>query len=187
MPFSLRPLVPSEDVLNSWHEVAVTLRGMRGILSRGMVAACVGYAMRDVYSYRPFVSAFDAAAALMYAIITFHPYVDGNKRTALIGSSLTLAFNGMLLTIPSDAPQFALTVAKRCEKQDHVPMTEVDRISSWLRSNSLYDYSYFAISLTMRAGILLHMYPLIILAFVTLSRMLFLKAIPRIFTLFSPR
>jgi death-on-curing protein len=43
---------------------------------------------------------FALAAAYAYGLSTLHPYVDGNKRTALAASALFLALNGWRLDAP---------------------------------------------------------------------------------------
>jgi death on curing protein len=37
------------------------------------------------------------AAAIAHSIVTTHPFVDGNKRTALVAASVLLALNGLCL------------------------------------------------------------------------------------------
>lgn len=46
-----------------------------------------------VYGHEPFKGTMRKSAALAYAIITFHPFVDGNKRTGLNILRLTLQAN----------------------------------------------------------------------------------------------
>jgi hypothetical protein len=49
---------------------------------------------------------------LMHAIINFHPFVDGNKRVALLAANFYLHWNGYRLKIPKDADDFTIDVAK---------------------------------------------------------------------------
>jgi death-on-curing protein len=40
---------------------------------------------------------FDCAAALMFALIVNHPFVDGNKRVGTLAAAVTLEMNGIVL------------------------------------------------------------------------------------------
>ena len=42
---------------------------------------------------------FDFAAALMFALITNHPFVDGNKRVGTLAAAVTLEMNGVQLSV----------------------------------------------------------------------------------------
>src|SRR3990172_10842143 len=43
---------------------------------------------------------FDKAAALMHSLILNHPFVDGNKRTAVVAAIIFLLQNGWMLKVP---------------------------------------------------------------------------------------
>jgi death on curing protein len=45
---------------------------------------------------------FDLAAAYAYGIARNHPFVDGNKRTALVASRAFLLINGFQITAPKE-------------------------------------------------------------------------------------
>ena len=65
------------------------------------------------------------AAALIRGIIGDHPFVDGNKRTALLAGLAFLKINGIVLKLnPGDLENFAVKVA--IEKLD------VTAIAGWL-------------------------------------------------------
>lgn len=50
--------------------------------------------------YEPGSSVFDLAAAYSYGIAMDHPFVDGNKRTALVAGLVFLEINGCSYTAP---------------------------------------------------------------------------------------
>jgi len=90
--------------------------------------------MTDVYKFIPFPSLLLKAAALMYAYTCFHPYSDGNKRTALMTTSFFLELNSYSLHIPDDAPEFARGLALRTlDTAGHDPSFEIKRVADWLR------------------------------------------------------
>jgi death-on-curing protein len=69
------------------------------------------------------------AAALMHSLIKNHPFVDGNKRTALTATGLFLELNGYMLTASNDeAACFALQAA--------VGDVDVEAMAAWIESHS---------------------------------------------------
>ncbi len=98
-----------------------------------MVDACLEWARTEVYNFSPFPSMLLRGAAILYAIIVFHPYVDGNKRTALMTTSFYFFINGYTFEITDDAPEFTRDLAIRCADATHSPMDEVETIAKWMR------------------------------------------------------
>jgi death-on-curing protein len=71
----------------------------------------------------------DLAAAHAFALIQDHPYVDGNKRTALVALVAFLDLNGILLTATNtDAVSVMLRVAAG-------EMTK-EELAAWVRAHS---------------------------------------------------
>ncbi len=104
-------------------------------MSKGMVEGCIEWVKTDVYNFIPFPSLLAKASALAYAYINFHPFTDGNKRTALMTTAFFFFINGYTLKITDDAPEFTKEVAKRtADTAEHSVATEINRISDWLRS-----------------------------------------------------
>ncbi|MDA1192027.1 MAG: type II toxin-antitoxin system death-on-curing family toxin [Candidatus Poribacteria bacterium] len=66
-------------------------------------------------------------AALVHSIITSHPFLDGNKRTAFAAADFCLALNGHIIAAGDDEQtRFFLEIAEG--KHD------VDAIAEWLRT-----------------------------------------------------
>jgi death-on-curing protein len=129
-------LFPTVDHVEGFHETVIQQRGISGYVSKGMIEGCIEYARTAVYNFVPFPSLLTKAAALMYAFITFHPYADGNKRTALIAATFIFALNGYYFDIPEDSPDFAASVATRClDSESHSPSEEITRIAEWMKPN----------------------------------------------------
>ena len=69
------------------------------------------------------------AAALMYSLIKNHPFVDGNKRTALAAAGLFLELNGYTMTASNEE---ALEFTRRAA----VGEIDVDSMAAWLETHS---------------------------------------------------
>ena len=125
---------PTHREIEIFHNIVITLRGEHGYVSKGLVKGALEWAMTDVYNFIPFPSLLSKAAAIMYAYTCFHPYSDGNKRTALLATSFFLELNACSLEIPNDAPEFARELAMRTiDTSNHDPMVEIRRVEDWLR------------------------------------------------------
>ena len=79
--------------------------------SYNLLDVCAKRPFTYVYNFEPFPHILQKAAVLFESIIRFHPFTDGNKRTALLTIYYFLLWNGYKLVIPNDAAEFALKVA----------------------------------------------------------------------------
>jgi death-on-curing family protein len=130
-----RILYPTAKYVQDFHDTLIKERGDRGWMSKGMVEGCIEWVKTDVYNFIPFPSLLAKAGALAYAYINFHPFTDGNKRTALMTTAFFFFINGYTLTITDDAPEVTKEIAKRtADTPNHSAAKEIIRISDWLRS-----------------------------------------------------
>jgi death-on-curing protein len=65
-------------------------------------------------------------SVLVHTIISFHPFVDGNKRVALVAADVCLRLNGFRLVPSTEIEPFFWSIA-RGEK-------EVEAIAQWLEA-----------------------------------------------------
>lgn len=67
---------------------------------------------------------FLRAAALLHSICNNHPFIDGNKRTALLGAAFLLHTVGVELEIPvDDGERFMLDVAQGAGSVEEIAQT----------------------------------------------------------------
>ena len=119
---------PSVDTALIIHRI-VEEHGAEKGYSRSILEACLDFPFIDTHGYIPYGDIFSKAAALMYAIITFHPFTDGNKRTALLLTSLFLALNGYQFNYPPDTVKKTIAIAKG--------ELSIQDIAKWIRENSI--------------------------------------------------
>ncbi len=110
---------PNRHEVEDLHSSIIQQRGTRGYVSRGMVEGCLELASTYVFDTMPFPTLLAQASALMYGFITFHPFADGNKRTALMTTAFFFFLNGHTLLISPDAPEFTKSIAERCLDSEH--------------------------------------------------------------------
>lgn len=72
---------------------------------------------------------YSKAAALGHSILSNHPFLDGNKRTAFTCMDIFLQENGLMITADDDASEEAIRKVLRREFGDK-------DIAEWLRANT---------------------------------------------------
>lgn len=68
--------------------------GSAGLRDLGRLEAAIATQTQNVFDEELYLSIFDKAAAVMRGIIADHPFVDGNKRTAMLAGLTLLELNG---------------------------------------------------------------------------------------------
>jgi len=103
--------------------------GLAGIGNLSLLEAALGRMTSGWGDQEFYPTLFDKAAALLEGIIHNHPFVDANKRTAMLAAGTFLQLNGSELTFDAaDVVEFALAVAN---KQLAMP-----EIVQWLQAHS---------------------------------------------------
>lgn len=141
----------TEEHLKLLHQIVLENdpKALSGYMYEGMIDGSMKRALVKVYGYEPFKDIVDKAAALMYSIIVFHPFNDGNKRTALLAVYFFLSFNRYYFEISRDAVNVTIAIADKKIKNEKI-------ISNWLRQytgKSLFArLQRFVILSTMKEG-----------------------------------
>jgi len=101
----------SLDFILSMHAEQLRLHGgAAGVRDEGMLESALNRPLQKQAYGEPGLC--ELAAAYLFGIARNHPFVDGNKRTALAAAYLFLYFNGLeLLAGDEDLIQFVLMVA----------------------------------------------------------------------------
>lgn len=104
--------------------------GSFGVRDLGLIKSAVARPQATFGGKYLYNSIFDKAAALLQSLLKNHPFVDGNKRTALSSSALFLWKNGYrLANAHTEEVEFAVRV-------DNGNLT-VEQISKWLKRHSV--------------------------------------------------
>jgi death on curing protein len=102
--------------------------GSQGIRDLGLVESAVARPQSGFGGEYLYTNIFDMAAALLQSLLKNHPFVDGNKRTALFSTGIFLKLNGFrLINNGKDEVEFAVRV-------DNSNLT-LEEISAWLKEN----------------------------------------------------
>lgn len=124
-------LLTVEDVVGLHLKVLTEAGGgERGLLNRGLLEASLGRITSGSQTEEFYPTLFEKAAALLESLIRNHPFVDGNKRTALLAAGTLLELNGWCLTFGhAEAVDLALRVANK--------QVNLEDITAWLQKRSV--------------------------------------------------
>jgi death-on-curing protein len=101
--------------------------GVHGITNPGGLESSLERPFTKFGGIELFPDLISKIAALIHSLIAFHPFADGNKRTALVASDVCLRLNGYRLIPSADVESFFWSVA-RGEK-------EIDEITQWVKNH----------------------------------------------------
>jgi len=103
--------------------------GSIGIRDIGLIESAVARPMATFDGVDLYDNIFDKAAALLQSLLKNHPFVDGNKRTALSSAGIFLKMNGYTLkNYHEEDIEFGVNVDNK-----HL---SIEDISKWLKTHS---------------------------------------------------
>ena len=125
----IRFLTP-EQVLFLHSRLIQETGGAHDLRDLAMLLSALGRPQATFDGKDLYTDIFSKGAALMDSLIRIHPFVDGNKRTAIAAAALFLRLNGYSLMVENDEMvRFTLACA-----QSQVILEE---ISAWLQRFSV--------------------------------------------------
>lgn len=124
----IRYLIP-EQVLFLHSRLIEETGGEHGVRDLTMLLSALGRPQATYDGNDLYADVFFKGAALMDSLIRNHPFIDGNKRSAITAAGLFLHLNGYALQVENDEMvRFTLACA-----QSQVPLDEMQK---WLQGNS---------------------------------------------------
>lgn len=119
----------SEDILNIHSVVVDETGGSHGVRDVHALASVEGQPQQEVFGQVLYPDLFSKAAVYVRGILMGHPFIDGNKRTAVTTADVFLQLNGYRINAKQgDVEIFALTAI---EKKWDIPEMAV-----WLRDHT---------------------------------------------------
>jgi len=101
--------------------------GVYGTTNPGGVESALARPFTAFGGVELFPDLVSKVAALIQSLIAFHPFADGNKRTALVAADVCLRLNGHRL-VPSDEVEAFFWGVARGKK-------EISEIAEWLSAH----------------------------------------------------
>jgi death on curing protein len=85
----------------------------KGVQKPGLLKSIAERPSQKHYNEEHFPDIYSKCASLIEAIIQWHPFFDGNKRTGLLVASYYMYRNKLMLVIPVWAVRFSVLVADK--------------------------------------------------------------------------
>ncbi len=124
-----RYLTP-EQVLFLHSRLIAETGGAHGVRDLGMLLSALARPQATFENKDLYPDLFAKTAALMDSLVRNHPFVDGNKRTAIVAAGIFLHLNHHQLTVENDEMvRFTLACAQS--------QLSLDEIAAWFRQNCL--------------------------------------------------
>lgn len=122
-------IVTIEQILEI-HAVAIKeTGGSYGLRDLGRVEAVIASQTQSVFGEDLYPSLHEKAAAIIRGIISGHPFVDGNKRTAVLGGLTFLRLNNLVFKAQKgELEDFAVKIA--------VENLDIKEIALWLKERT---------------------------------------------------
>ena|SRR3989338_7787048 len=119
----------AEQILFIHYRLIEETGGSHGILDLALLQSAVARPMAAFADNDLYPDTFTKAAALMHSIIKNHPFIDGNKRTAITSASIFLQRNNYILTASNkELEQFTLKIASE--------NIEIEKIANWFKKHT---------------------------------------------------
>jgi death-on-curing protein len=102
----------AEQILFIHARIVDETGGAHGVRDVGLLQAATERPKATFGGDELYPDIFSKAAALMESLARNHPFLDGNKRTAITSTGLFLQINGLVLEVPQKTfERFALDMA----------------------------------------------------------------------------
>ena len=101
--------------------------GIQGIINTGGIESALARPFSSFGGVELFPELISKVAALIHSIVSFHPFVDGNKRTALVAADVCLRLNGFRLAPSNEVEPFFWAIARG--------EIDIDKIAEWLKTH----------------------------------------------------
>jgi len=102
--------------------------GAKGIRDKGILESAIGRPFQTFDGKDLYPDPVDKAAAIFESIVSNHPFVDGNKRTAYVLLRLMLKRNQLDIKVDQDIKYDFVIKAAKGE-------LTFDKIRTWIRDN----------------------------------------------------
>lgn len=122
-----------EKIIEIHQDIALKYSLNKGCLNKSNLISVLHKINEKLYHKELYPDVFDKAAVLFESIIRKHPFIDGNKRTALATVQEFLFECDYLFILPLSSPRFSIKIANlRSQDPDRIEQL-IANISKWIR------------------------------------------------------
>jgi death-on-curing family protein len=118
-----------EEVLAIHFDQINRYGGSHGVRELNLLIAAISRPQATFGGFDLYSDVFSKASALLQSLVMNHPFVDGNKRTAIVSTARLLAINGYELKMArKDLINITLEVESKKKS--------IEGVASWLKKHS---------------------------------------------------
>jgi death-on-curing protein len=120
------------DLIEIHNRVQQRFNATAGIKDEGLLDSIAERPDQIIYGKIRFPTICSKAASLMEALIRWHPFIDGNKRTGLLAVQTYLEINGYFSLLPLQVVRFSVNIAKTRGQDQKTIDKLINDIAIWL-------------------------------------------------------
>ena len=120
-----------EELLLIHEKVIEEIGGIKGQINVGSLESSLLRPFTSFDNKEMFPMLWDKIGVLIHSIIAFHPFSDGNKRTALVAADVCLRLNGYHLIPSSEVESFFWSIARGEKTVETIIDWVNDHIEHW--------------------------------------------------------
>lgn len=126
-----------EEIVQIHNSVVQRFKISQGIINQGILDAIVKRPELKIgnneYVYK---DVFSKTACIVEGIIRWHPFADGNKRTALLVAIFYLKLEGYGVAVPLSTVRYTVKIAKNNKTDEKNTQKLIKNIAKWLEKYS---------------------------------------------------
>jgi len=125
-----------EEIITIHNKICKLFGIPHGIINKGNLAAVVERPNTIINGKEIFPDVHSKAASLLEGIIRWHPFADGNKRTALLTMTYYLKLEGYGFALPLSAVRYTVKIAKNQYTDEKHTKKLLKEITQWIQNHS---------------------------------------------------
>lgn len=110
--------ISAEEILELHNSVVKRFKISNGVLHQGNLEAIAKRPELILGGEHVYKNPFTKAASILEGIIRWHPFADGNKRTALLATVYYLKLEKYGMAVPLSAVRYTVQIAKNKKNDD---------------------------------------------------------------------
>lgn len=125
-----------EEIIKIHEKIVIRFKITDGIINRSNLASVVERPNTIINHKEMYPDVYTKAASLLEGIIRWHPFADGNKRTALLTMIYFLKLEGYGMALPLSAIRYSVKIAKNRHMNEGNTKKMIRDISIWIDQHS---------------------------------------------------
>jgi death-on-curing protein len=126
----------AQDVIRIHEDLIKSQSISPGYKSKDDIYSLIDKLDSKIFGNRIYDTPFKKGAALFEGIIRLHPFIDGNKRTALASLQQYMSNEGFLLIIPLSAVRLCIKIAQNRDNSEDGINNLINSLVKWIKYRS---------------------------------------------------